>query len=147
MMKPATLYGLIHKGAQLMLASLGTAPNEMDGAYRDWLHSKTGKRSCKELTSPQLDALVRELKRDGWLTDYRPGGRADNRPTDAQWRKLAALCHELDWDKGLDDPALDRFCMRTAHVASARFLTKALMSQVITGLERWIAGGFPHETH
>lgn len=96
---------------------------------------------------PQLDALVRELKRDGWLKDYRPGGHADNRPTDAQWRKLAALCRRLGWVQGLDDPALNRFCMRTTHMVSARFLTKALISQVITGLERWIAGGGTHETH
>ena len=134
-----TLYGLVHKGAEVKFGCLPT--DERDTAYRDWLAMRTGQRSCKGLTELQLAALVRELKRDGSLADYRPGGKAPDRPTDAQWRKLAALCKALNWQGGLDDPALDRFCQRTAHVSKARFLTKGLISQVITGLEKWIAGG------
>jgi hypothetical protein len=134
-----TLYGLVHKGA---LMKFGCLPrDEQDVAYRDWLAMRTGQRSCKGLTEWQLAALVRELKQDGSLVDYRPGGTAPNRPTDAQWRKLAALCRALNWPSGLDDPALDTFCQRTVHVSNARFLTKPLISQVITGLEKWIAGG------
>lgn len=100
-----TLYGLVHKGAEVKFGCLPT--DERDAAYRDWLAMRTGQRSCKGLTELQL----------------------------------AALCKALNWQGGLDDPALDRFCQRTAHVSKARFLTKGLISQVITGLEKWIAGG------
>ncbi|MNF28233.1 hypothetical protein D3C85_729340 [compost metagenome] len=134
-----TLYGLVHKGAGVKFADL--PQDEREPAYRDWLAQRTGQRSCKGLTEMQLAALVRELKRAGCLPDYRPGGRAPDRPTDAQWRKLAALCKVLSWQGGLDDPALDQFCQRTAHISKARFLNQRLASQVITGLERWIAGG------
>lgn len=133
------LYGLVHKGALLKFG--GLPEDERDAAYRDWLFMRTGQSSCKALTELQLQALVRELKGDGYLQDYRPGGRAPERPTDAQWRKLAALCKALNWSGGLDDPALDSFCQRTAHISKARFLTRTLISRVITGLEKWIAGG------
>jgi hypothetical protein len=134
-----TLYGLIHKGAGVKFGCLPA--DERDTAYRDWLLMRTGQRSCKGLTDAQMSALVSELKRDGYLSDYRPGGKAPERPTDAQWRKLAALCKARGWQGGLDDHALDAFCQRTTHVAKARFLTKPLISKVITGLERWIEGG------
>lgn len=137
-----TFYGLIHKGFALRAtaeAGLELTRAESESRHRQWLERKTGKRSCRELTNGQLQDLVDELRRGGWLENskgWRPGGRGESRPTDAQWRKLAALSKARGWN-GLDAPELARFVLRTAKLSGIRFLTKATISQVITGLEKW----------
>lgn len=145
-------YGLIHKGFACRAASEAGRPltkDENDMLYRNWLEQRTGQRSCKTLTYVQLQHLIGELKAGGWIkdrTDYRPGGGGSNRPTDAQWRKLAALTKTMGWSGGLDAHELQTFVQRTARengakISGTRFLTKVLISHVITGLEKWNKGG------
>ncbi|MCY1697167.1 regulatory protein GemA [Lelliottia sp. SL45] len=141
-----TYYGLIHKGAMRMLkAEFGEhSAAELDGAYRMLLERETGQRSCKNLTWAQLDALYVSLRDAGWLEDtrnYRPGGSAPDRPTDAQWAKLAALCRQRGWKQGLKSPNLAAFVKHTVHVDKVQFLTKSTITLVITGLEKWLKGG------
>jgi hypothetical protein len=140
-------YGLIHKGHALRaeaVAGQNLLPGAMDNAYRAWLAERTGQRSCKGLTFAQLQALLDELIAGGWLKDLsknRPGGKMSDRPTDQQWRKLAALTKVMEWKGGLNAHELRTFVQRTAKVSGTRFLTKVSISQVITGLENWIEGG------
>lgn len=140
-------YGLIHKGHALRaeaIAGQKLLSDAMDNAYRAWLVERTGQRSCKGLTFAQLQALLDELIADGWLKDLsksRLGGTSPDRPTERQWRKLAALTKVMGWDGGLNAHQLQNFVQRTAKVSGTRFLTKVSISQVIAGLENWIEGG------
>lgn len=136
------MYGLVHKGIKALLtARMGFFD---DDEYRNHLSLRTGgKTSCKTMSDGELRQLVDALKSEGFLdapVRRRPGGRGPARPTDQQWAKLAALAKERGWS-GLDDAGLESFVQRTVKVAKTRFLTRSLISQVITGLERWNAGG------
>ncbi|MFV0261366.1 MAG: regulatory protein GemA [Kluyvera sp.] len=140
-------YGLIHKGFASRAASEAGRPltkDELDTLYRSWLEQRTGQRSCKTLTYVQLQHLLGELKAGNWIkdrTEYRPGGGGDDRPTDAQWRKLAALTKVMGWQGGLNAHELQSFVQRTTQLQGTRFLTRPQVSRVITGLQRWINGG------
>ena len=135
-------YGLIHKGMKTKLTvELGEFT---DDAYRRCLVDMVGKSSCKEMNDTELESIIAHLKDrqylDGPKPHYQPVKTSNpNRPTDAQWRKLAALCYAKGWQEGLKDPALTSFVNRTASVSDVRFLTRSTISEVITGLEKWNA--------
>ncbi|MGQ3662055.1 regulatory protein GemA [Citrobacter braakii] len=138
-----TYYGLIHKGAMRMLQAQngGGSSAELDAAYRLLLERETGQRSCKSLTWTQLETLYVMLRDAGWLEDlrnYRPGGTAPSRPTDAQWAKLAALARKRGWKSGLRSKNLEAFVRHTTKVDGVKFLTQSTITLVITGLERWL---------
>ncbi|HIF9333061.1 TPA: regulatory protein GemA [Photobacterium damselae] len=129
------MYGLIHKG---MTAKLAIELGEFtDCAYRACLKKLTGKESCKEMTFQQLQLVLDSLRDGGYLNTVRTDtANTPLKPTDAQWRKLAALSYSKGWS-GLKDAALARFVKRTAHVSKVKSLTRAQISEVITGLEKW----------
>ncbi|ODS05162.1 regulatory protein GemA [Vibrio scophthalmi] len=135
-------YGLIHKGMKTKLTvELGEFTDE---AYRRCLVDLTGKSSCKAMNHVELESVIAHLKEHQYLDGPKPRYQPvktnnPNRPTDAQWRKLAALCYARGWQGGLKDPALTAFVHRTASVSNVRFLTKVTISEVITGLEKWNA--------
>lgn len=141
--KRGAYYGLIHAGFERKINSTSASQltkDEIDMQYRNWLENRTGERSCVPLTDGQLKCLLSELKSGGWVkdsSDYRPGGTGPGRPSDQQWRKLAALANSRGW-KGLDSPSLNAFVQRTARVGGTRFLTAKTITQVITGLEKWL---------
>ena len=137
------LLAMVHIGAKGQFGDDRTA-------YEDFLEAHTGKRSCKSLSDRQLDKLV-AVMRDKGMIKAKPikssqtkssqsrsagGGKAFDRPTEPQRRKLAALARDMGW-QGLDDPALLQFIKRTTRIEAVRFLSRTQMSQVITGLERW----------
>jgi hypothetical protein len=130
-----TLIGLVHLGFARLNCS--------DDEYRDLLEKMTGKRSCKDLTDTQLDKLVADFKENGVLEDRSQssrkyqGGAGLDRPTPKQWAWLDTLAREAGFE-GLDDAGLATFVRRTAKVDSPRFLTRTTISNVITGLQRWI---------
>ncbi|MCX2788368.1 regulatory protein GemA [Vibrio sp. Sgm 5] len=130
-------YGLIHKGMKTKLTvELGEFS---DDEYRRVLINMTGKASCKEMNHQELESVIQHLRQFGYLSSYaRPVTTTNpSRPTDTQWRKLAALCYAKGWQAGLKDPALKAFVKRTAGVSNVRFLTRKTISDVITGLEKW----------
>ncbi|WP_108945608.1 regulatory protein GemA [Shewanella halifaxensis] len=123
-------YGLVHKGMKAMLQHQFT-----DDAYRAEIQKLTGQDSCKKMTDAQLTAVVEHLTRKGFLAS-RGARNNPNRPTQAQWRKLAAMSYSMGWN-GLDDAALLTFVQRTAKVDHVKFLTKPQITDVITGLMKW----------
>lgn len=136
------LYGLIHKGSKKLFG-------DERALYEDWLWSQTqtGERggrpiSCTDLAFEALARLVDVLRDAGALDGPARGGRGDGatRPTPRQWRALAALVRARGWE-GLEDARLQKLCHRTCRVSSTRFLTRASMTDLITGLERWEAQG------
>lgn len=125
-----TLLGLIHQGTGRMFG-------DDHESHRSWVHARTGKRSCRDCTDAQLQAMVKELCRNGVLDGKMRGGQGVDRPTSRQWAKLAALARARGWRDGLEDKRLAGFIRRTAKVSSPRFLTRVRISQVITGLSHW----------
>ena len=109
-----------------------------DEAYRACLSRLTSKSSCKEMTFTELQSVITLLREQGYLTTTKPPSTipSGNKPTDAQWRKLAALAYAKGWS-GLQDPALTAFVQRTTHVSNIKLLTRQLISDAITGLEKW----------
>lgn len=110
-----------------------------DDTYRDFLALHGGKRSCADLSDAALKRVADALDAKGAYPDKTKGGSGDGRPTEAQRRKLAALSRDRGWD-GLTDDRLVSFVNRTAGVDDLRFLTRAAMTAVIIGLERWKDG-------
>ena len=98
--------------------------------------------SCKALPIDTLDRLVTGMRANNLLPprSVKGGsGKANNgedRPTDAQLRKLGALARARGWD-GLDDERLVGFVRRTAKVEAVGWMTRKQASRVITGLEKW----------
>lgn len=127
------IYGLIHKG---MKAKLTVELGEFtDDSYRRCLKELTGKASCKEMSFTQLNLVLESLTHDGYIGFNKASTNAQ-RPTDAQWRKLAALSYSKGWS-GLKDEALQSFVNRTVQTSSIKSLTRAQITDVITGLEKW----------
>jgi uncharacterized protein (DUF2252 family) len=110
---------------QKLLAQVHTARKHWrfsEKAYRNWLHRKTGKRSCTLLTDAELEALVRDL-----------------RPTHRQWTTLGKLVRRRGWS-GFEDERFAAFVKRTTQLDNPRLLDRPQASQVILGLQRWLAG-------
>lgn len=108
--------------------------------YRAWLEKRTGKRSCTSMTFDELTKLTDELRRQGALTPATSkviGGRGENRPTEAQWNFARHYARQLGLDGGIEGQGFATFVKRIAKVESPRFLTKATMQKVLTGLEKW----------
>lgn len=126
------LIGLIH----LAFARLG----QTDEECRDRMEHLTGKRSCKDLTDAQLQALVDHFRRQGVLEERQtaryPGGPRSDRPTEKQWATLAGLARKVGYDD-LNDSRFATFVRRVAKVDNPRFLTRTTVSKVITGLQKW----------
>lgn len=62
----------------------------LDENYRDWLEQNFNVRSAANMTDDQLQEAVDYFRTEGWL-DGRGRGASDreDRPTNAQWAKLA----------------------------------------------------------
>ncbi|MBE8578628.1 regulatory protein GemA [Vibrio sp. OPT18] len=135
-------YAMIHKGVNALLKErMGYTD---DDEYRNYLAMTIGKTSCKEMSDEELVQVVINLRNEGYLDHpKRPGGSNSDRPTSAQWAKLAALSKERGW-KALEDDRLDAFVERTTGLKKTRWLTGTKISEVILGLERWLAGGRSH---
>ncbi len=132
-------YGMIHKGVHALLNDrMGFCD---DDEYRNWLSINTGKTSCTTMSDEELVSIVKQLREAGYIqfSHRGEGGTGGgNRPTNAQWAKLAALSKERGW-KGLVDKQLDAFVFRTTGIKQTKWLTRTKISEVILGLERWNA--------
>lgn len=124
-----TLLGVAHKGA-LQLGMDEDARRAAQEAF-------SGHQSLRDFSDQQLIAWCWELKRRGadiGIPAPPPrGGSGWQRPTAAQAATIEHLCAALNLSEG----ALQAFVQRTTGVADARFMTKRMASEVITGLTRW----------
>lgn len=116
-----------------------------DSTYRAWLEKNTGKRSAKDCSEAEL-SLAADLLRDMGALDRPgmapaiPGGSGPDRPTQAQWRTALGLAKKLGMSGAVNDPALLTFCKRVAKVDNPRFLDRAGMHALISGLAAWRDG-------
>jgi hypothetical protein len=132
---------MIHIGAKRLFGDVSRGGDGRE-AYEDWLVRHTGKRSAGKLTTGQRIDLIKMMRKEGLIPNSTPGGKGptasgEDRPTSAQWAKMAAIGRSMGWQKGLEDERLRSFVKRTAKVSSTRFLSRNQASKVITGLEGW----------
>ena len=124
-----TLLGLVHLAVKRQGLS--------DADYRNWLEQEFGVRSAADLTDAQLHSVVDAFRFSGWLDGKARGSSTtDDRPTPAQWAKIAALSRELGWD-GLEAPGLQKFVEHVTKLSSPRFMNRDQARNVIAGLVSW----------
>jgi hypothetical protein len=133
----------IHIGAKALFGDVSKGGDGRD-QYEVWLERHTGKRSAGKLSTDQRIDLIKMMRKEGLLPDRTPGGKGptangEERPTSAQWAKMAAIGRSVGWSDGLEDERLRSFVKRTAKVSSTKFLSRTQASKVIMGLESWAA--------
>ena len=133
----------IHIGAKALFGDVSKGGDGRD-QYETWLERHTGKRSAGKLSTDQRIDLIKMMRKEGLLPDRTPGGKGptasgEERPTSAQWAKMAAIGRSIGWRDGLKDERLRSFVKRTAKVSSTKFLSRTQASKVIMGLEVWVA--------
>ncbi len=134
---------MIHIAAKRLFGDVSKG-GDGRAAYEDWLERHTGKRSAGKLSTNARIDLIKTLRKEGLIPDRNQGGKGptiagEERPTSAQWAKLAALGRTMGWSQGLEDERLRSFVKRTAKISSTKFLSRTQASKVITGLEGWVA--------
>jgi hypothetical protein len=125
-----------------------------DGEYREMLWGVARVKSCKELTGPMIDAVIRHLQRctgapspqpspsgERGLTGA-PAGKPTSSPGLATARQLAAI--RGMWDRvSLAPPAgreqaLRKFLFKHFRVAAVEWLDLSTASKVIEGLKKMV---------
>lgn len=132
-MNRSALIKMVHAGAR----RLGWD----DATYRAWMKLHSTQSSCALCSDAELSHLVNLLRDLGALepnlaAPLPPTGNLEQ-PTVRQWRRALGLSRRLGMSGTAHDPDLIAFCRRTTKLASPRFLTRALMQDLISGLERW----------
>lgn len=123
--------------AQVHMAATSLGIEHGSEAYRDWLEGLTGKRSCKDLSDSVMAGMVTVFRQHG-LLDKKLTGSAPDRPSLAQWRKMETLARQLGFGHAMT-PGFAAWVKKVSKVESPRFLTSKSISDVIVGLERWLA--------
>ena len=132
------LIQLIHVGKTKM--ALG------DDAYRAFLEGITGKKSCADMGVRQLEAVLRAMRRNGFVQlpeRVRPEEQGMASPEQLEyikgmWQKCA---------RNKNDAALLAFVNRIAGVKSLRFLSIHTAQKVILALrDMMVKAGFDPDT-
>jgi hypothetical protein len=132
------LIQLIHIGKAKMALS--------DDAYRAFLEGITGKKSCADMGVRQLEAVLRAMRRNGFVqlpNRVRPEEQGMASPEQLEyikgmWQKCA---------RNKNDSALLAFVNRIAGVKSLRFLTVHTSQKVILALrDMMVKAGFDPDT-
>jgi hypothetical protein len=119
------LIRLIHTGKGKMGLS--------DDAYRAFLEGVCGRRSCADMTTRQLAAALRVMRRNGFDQAPRRVKPEDKgQATLAQLEYIRGMWQECARNKS--DEALLAFVNRIAHVKALRFLTVYTAREVILAL-------------
>lgn len=119
-----------------MLAKIHVAKKQLaltDDSYRDVVKRVTGADSSKDCTDGQLERLLGEFARLGFVAVSPPKpGKPWVRKIHAIWKELAPL---LDQATGT---TLDGFVYRQTGIARAEWLDSKQATKVIQGLEGWL---------
>ncbi len=124
------------------LAALHAAKRDLgldDEAYRDMLEEKTGKRSAKDCTDAELDAVLEALRKSGGYK--RRGDRVAIDDTDSAqivmiktlWLQLA----DRGAAKSASEAALNAWVKRQVGIDRVHWLTPEAANTVIESLKQW----------
>lgn len=130
--KKAKLIQLIHIGK----SQLGLD----DELYREILESCTGKTSSKQLSIPQLEAVLDRMKQLGFVVDSKPKSEVKNLASDPQSKLIRHLwlqLHEAGQVKNGSELALAKFVENRVHVSALQFLSSQHADMIIDHLRMW----------
>lgn len=128
-MNRATLIKLVHAGAR-------HAFND-ETARKDWQQSRTGHRSCKDMSVADLENLVAELRRKKALKPVaQKAPLAKKTPAD-KIRALWIDMHTSGLIKDGSDKALGKYLYRMTGRYKAQWLSMPDAMRVIESLKKW----------
>ncbi|WP_048764797.1 gp16 family protein [Acinetobacter sp. 243_ASPC] len=130
--KKAKLIQLIHIGK----SQLGLD----DELYREILESCTGKTSSKQLSIPQLEAVLDRMKQIGFVIDSKPKSEVKNLASDPQSKLIRHLwlqLHEAGQVRNSSEKALAKFVENKVGVSALQFLSSKHADLIITHLRQW----------
>lgn len=116
-----------------------------DEAYRDLLKRETKKTSCSAMTEPELDKVLKALRKNGFRVKHsrpapQPTTRKAHRLRVGQAALITALWIDL-WQLGAvrdnSDKAIDSFVDRQVGIAHMQWLSPNKANQVIEALKAW----------
>lgn len=106
-----------------------------DESYRALLQRITGQVSSSTCTDPQLDAVLVELRRLGFVAEKRMTPRSDK----AYVRMIYGIWADLKpFVRDHSVRALQRFVQRQTNVDAPEFLNPKEANDVIEGLKAWL---------
>jgi hypothetical protein len=104
-----------------------------DEAYQVFLEGISGKKSCADMTGRQLAAVLRVMRKNGFVeVPRRVTPEEKGQATVAQLEYIKGMWQKCAQNK--NDEALLAFVNRIAHVKSLRFLTVKTARQIILAL-------------
>ena len=130
--KKAKLIQLIHIGK----SQLGLD----DELYREILESCTGKTSSKQLSIPQLEAVLDRMKQLGFVVDSKPKSEVKNLASDPQSKLIRHLwlrLYETGQVRNSSEKALAKFVENKVGVSALQFLSSKHADMIITHLRQW----------
>jgi hypothetical protein len=108
----------------------------VDDSYRALLMRVTGKSSSKDCTDEQLDAVIAEFKRLGFVEEKRPQRPRSDK---AYVRMIYGIWGDLKpYVANHSHRALQTFVRRQAQVDAPEFLSPEGANLVIEGLKAWL---------
>lgn len=122
---------------------IAKADLKLDGdRYRSLLLGITGKESCKDMTLSELNAVYRQLEKDGFVVKVKSGKTATRKPvTNPQQKKIFAMWFQLA-DAGKTTrgtSALNAFVKRQTGIETIDWVKTAEQARpVIEALKSWI---------
>lgn len=130
--KKSKLIQLIHIGK----SQLGLD----DELYREILESCTGKTSSKQLSIPQLEAVLDRMKQIGFVIDSKHKSEVKNLASDPQSKLIRHLwlqLHQAGQVRNSSEKALAKFVENKVGVSALQFLSSKHADMIITHLRQW----------
>jgi hypothetical protein len=108
--------------------------------YRDLLSRVTGKRSAKDLSPAEAEAVIAEMRRLGFKPASKPSSRRATGPYRAKLQALWIAGFNLGVVRNREDAAMIAFAERQTGLAHTRFLTDpADAAKAIEALKAWLS--------
>jgi len=112
-----------------------------DDTYRDLLDRVTGKRSAKDMSDAERQAVLEEMRRQGG--GFKPGSNGSRRPLEGRFAKKLQALWIAGWNLGVvrdrDDAALIAFVRRQTHIDHVRFLVDAAEARkAVEAIKAWL---------
>lgn len=131
---------------RMLIAKIHVAKKQLaleDDSYRAILQRVTGKSSSADMSTGQLESVLKEFIRLGFTGTHRTAkpARKGGLPTDDQARKIRALwlnLYHLGEIRESSEEALVAYCRRMSGVAAIEWMHPEQFDRVIRGLLGWL---------
>ena len=113
-----------------------------DDTYRDLLGRVTGKRSAKDMTDAERQAVLDEMRRQGAGAGFQQASKGVRKRLDGRFAKKLQALWIAGWNLGVvenrDDEALIAFVKRQTHIDHVRFLVDVLEARkAVEAMKAW----------